>query len=233
MPFGLRNAAQTFQRYLDTALRGLTCCYGYIDDIIIASRDETQHRSHLKQVLERFRKYGLTINLTKSILGVTEVEFLGYLADQHGIRPIPQRIKVLQNYQRPKNRTELRRFLGVMNFYRRFILHAALTQAPLHALLKGARKKDHKSTHWTEETINVFEKTKNQLAEATLLLHPMENAPLTLTCDASDVAMGAALEQRINEKWQFFYRILFEEVITYTAKIQYIRPRVTLHILRS
>lgn len=141
MPFGLRNAAQTFQRYLDTALRGINHCHGYIDDIIIASQDEIQHQAQLKQVLERLRKYGLSINLTKSVLGTSEIEYLGYLVNEHGVKPLPQRIQALQNYRKPKDRTELRRFLGTVNFYRRFYPHAAATQAPLHELLKGAKKR--------------------------------------------------------------------------------------------
>lgn len=77
MPFGLRNAAQSFQRFMDTALRGLDCCHVYIDDILIASQNEEQHQQHLKAVLTRLKEYGLSINVNKCKFGAAEVEYLG------------------------------------------------------------------------------------------------------------------------------------------------------------
>lgn len=91
MPFGLRNAARTFQRFLDTVLRGLQFCHGYIDDVLVASKDEDEHRKHLEEIFQRFKNYGLLINTTKSRFGETSIEYLGYMVDKEGIRPTTER----------------------------------------------------------------------------------------------------------------------------------------------
>lgn len=87
MPFGLRNAAQTFQRFIDEVLRGLHFSYAYIDYVLIASATPEEHRCHLRLVLERFQKHGIVINPSKCKFGVEELEFLGYTVNKHGIRP--------------------------------------------------------------------------------------------------------------------------------------------------
>lgn len=202
MTFGLRNAAQTFQRLIDTALRGLNFCHPYIDDILIASPDHQTHEVHLKAVFDRLRKYGLSINFSKCVFGVEEIDYLGYKINKHGIEPLSERVTAIQDFPRPKTIQELRRFLGVINFYRRFLKNAAEIQAPLNAYLVGATKNDKRPIKWTEDSSRAFTACKQQLAEASLLFHPQEDAPLAFTTDASDVAMGATLEQKVNGKWQ-------------------------------
>lgn len=142
MTFGLRNAAQTFQRLIDTALRGLRFCHAYVDDIIIASPDEDTHKQHLKTVLERLQKFDLSLNYFKCTFGVKEVEYLGHCITEEGIKPLEDKVEAINNYKKPSTIQELRRFLGVINFYRRFIKNAAQTQAPLHNYLVGAKKND-------------------------------------------------------------------------------------------
>ena len=86
MPFGLRNAAQTFQRFIDHVLRDFEFVFSYIDDILLASRDETEHMSHLRLVFQRLADYGLTINPKKCVFGATSLEFLGHYIDADAIR---------------------------------------------------------------------------------------------------------------------------------------------------
>lgn len=195
MLFGLRNAAQTFQRFMDNVLRGLSYCYVYIDDILIASKDKQQHYEHLKTVFQRLRKFGLSIKVPKCVFGANEVQYLGYAINEYGMKLLKTRVETVLNYPRPKNITDLRRFLGIINFYRRFVKDVAQEQIPLNTLLKGAKKKDKTPIQWTEETQHAFNRCKQQLAEATLLVHPIENAPLILRTDASNTAVGAVLEQ--------------------------------------
>lgn len=104
-------------------------------------------------------------------------------------------MEAISNYSLPQTISELRRFLGIINFYRRFTKNAAYVQAPLNKFLQGAKRKDKRPVPWTPETIQAFEKCKQLLTEATLLAHPREEANLVLTTDASDTAMGAVLDQ--------------------------------------
>ncbi|KAK3880443.1 hypothetical protein Pcinc_015045 [Petrolisthes cinctipes] len=113
MPFGLRNAAQTFQRFIDEVLRGLPYCFAYIDDLLIASPDEASHKQHLRQVLQRLQDYGIQINTDKSELGVTSLEFLGHTVSPAGIAPLPSKCESIQQFPRPSTQRQLKEFLGM------------------------------------------------------------------------------------------------------------------------
>ncbi|CAF4948326.1 unnamed protein product [Pieris macdunnoughi] len=156
MSFGLRNAAQTFQRFMDEILRDLPYCYPYIDDILVASQNETQHLDHLHQVFQRLQDYGIMINASKCVFGESQVEFLGYIVSSAGTRPLPQKVEAIQNFPPPKTIKELRRFLGMINFYRRFIPSAAKVQASLHELLSGPAVKPSTNITWTDELQKAF-----------------------------------------------------------------------------
>ena len=116
MPFGLQNAAQTFHRFIDQVLCGLTCSYAYLDDILAASEDKDEHLSHLSQVFTRLQDYSIQLNASNCVFGVTSLEFLGHLVDQHGIRPIPSKVRMIQEFPQPRTQSELRQFLGLVNF---------------------------------------------------------------------------------------------------------------------
>ncbi|GFW91468.1 transposon Tf2-8 polyprotein [Trichonephila clavipes] len=120
-------------------------------------------------VFERFQQYGLRINVSKSVMGAAQVEYLGFLITAEGSRPLPEKVQAIFNYKLPETIHDLRTFLGMINFYRRYLKDAAKTQAPLHELLKGAKKKDRRKVHWTDDTRRSFEKCKTDLAEAALL----------------------------------------------------------------
>jgi len=100
MPFGLRNAAQTLQRFMDQVLRGLNFCYVYIDDVLIVSRTPEEHRVHLCLVL-RFVLYGIFINPVKCTLGVSELCFLGHHVNKDGVSPFPDQVQVIRNFPQP------------------------------------------------------------------------------------------------------------------------------------
>lgn len=202
MSFGLRNAAQTFQRFLDEVLRGLDCCYSYIDDILVFSRSKQEHLEHLEAVFERLNKYGLLINENKCCFGVKEVTFLGYTISEAGTRPMDDKIQVIQDFPPPKTVNGLRRFLGMLNFYRRFIRNAAEDQAPLHDMLAGPKLKGSQPLTWTTGTLQAFEKCKQSIINSTLLAHPILNAPLALVTDASSSSLGSVLQQLVDEEWQ-------------------------------
>lgn len=202
LQFGLCNGSQTFQRLMNEVFFGLDFVFPYIDDAFIASKDEEEHKKHLRIVLERLKKYGLTLNGRKCVIGVPEVQFLGYLINKDGTRPIPERVRAIIDYPQPQTIQELRRFLGLTNFYRRFIPRAAENQQLLNGLTRDGRKRDKRLIKWTPTTIEAFVKVKNDLAESTLLAHPGVNLPLRLTTDASEISLGATLEQQFDNCWQ-------------------------------
>lgn len=202
MPFGLKNASQTFQRFVNTVLRDLDFAYCYVDDILVASGSSEEHLKHLKIIFERLQTAGITINASKCVFGEPQVRFLGYLVTPEGIKPLPDKVRAIMDYPKPKTVVDLRRFLGMINYYRRCVKGAAHDQAILNEFLKDGKKNDKRPVAWTPEAEAAFEKCKKSLSEATMLAHPQDAAPLILTTDASAVAIGAALEQIVQGKPQ-------------------------------
>lgn len=202
MPFGLRNAAQTFTRFMDEVVRGLDCCYVFIDDILIFSKSREEHRKNLHAVLSRLSAYGVVINPTKCIFEAAELDFLGYRVSAQGIIPPPSRVEALRNYPLPATVKDLRRFLGMINFYRRFLPQAAELQAPLHDVLAGPKVKGSTPVPWTPALEQAFQDCKEHLATATLLSYPAKDAPLALFTDASLKSVGSVLQQYVDGAWQ-------------------------------
>lgn len=210
MTFGLRNAAQTFQRFVDEMMRGLDFVYCYLDDFVIFSRDEAQHEDHLRQVFSRLQSYGMVINVSKCVFGAPAVTFLGYRISESGTMPLDEKVQAIREFPPPKDVRSLRRFLGMVNFYRRFLPNAAQTQAPLNALLMGAVKGSTPIV-LSDEALKAFTDTKESLSKAALLAHPDCGAKLALVTDASDIAIGAVLQQLKDQTWEplgFFSRKL-------------------------
>lgn len=220
MTFGLCNAAQTFQRYMHEVLRGLDFTFCYLDDICIASSTPDEHLTHLRMVFERLRNFKLTINPSKCEFGKEEIVFLGHVVNQNGISPNPQKVAAVQNFPLPKHAFELKRFLNMINFYRRFIRNPIAHQLPLNNLINGNKKKDKTLIQWTPDTIKHFEACKEALVNASLLAHPKAGADIVLCTDASDIAVGAVLHQIVNNKPQplgFFSKKLTDAQTKYSA----------------
>ncbi|GFS97391.1 uncharacterized protein K02A2.6 [Trichonephila clavipes] len=116
MSFGLRNAPSTFQRFITEVLYGLDFVFPYLDDVLVASSTEEEHSEHLKMVFERFQQYGLRINVSKSVMGAAQVEYLGFLITAEGSRPLPEKVQAIFNYKLPETIHDLRTFLGMINF---------------------------------------------------------------------------------------------------------------------
>ena len=212
MPFGLRNAAQTCQRLMDEVLRGVPGCFTYIDDILVASSSPAEHRQHLQEIFTRLTQYGIRVNHSKCILGVPEVDFLGHHVSAAGIAPLPSRVAEIRNFPTPRTERQLRKFIGMVTFYHRFIPAASRHLQPLHKLLtlKSTSRQD-KALQWTDAPLQAFQNCKEALATAALLTHQSPDAPLSIQTDASDSGVGAVLQQQVNGSWQplaFFSRTL-------------------------
>jgi cleavage and polyadenylation specificity factor subunit 1 len=211
MPPGLRNAAQTFQRHMDNLLRGLPFVGCYIDDIIIYSHSHEEHLQHVATVFQILQDNRLTINPQKCQFGKEEVVFLGFTVNSKGFKPPVERTEAIRNFPKPKTIMELRRFLGMLNYYRRLIPGAAKTQIPLTNYLKGATKNDKREIPWTTESTNAFNNCKQGIENAVRATFLAPSAKLLLKTDASDTAIGAALEQLEDNVWRpvsFFSRKL-------------------------
>lgn len=140
--FGLYGAAQTFQRFVNEILGTFPFCFVYLDDILIFSETEDKHKTHLRMVFQKLNDYGLTINVSKCVFGVSEINFLGHLVSGTGTTPLPEKVEPILHYPKPTTVKELRRFLGLLNF-RRFLPHAAHNQVTLNNYLKGGKRTDN------------------------------------------------------------------------------------------
>lgn len=169
MCFGLRNAAQTFQRYIDSVIRGLDFCYAYLDDILVASPDMETHKADLACLFRRLAEYGVVVNPDKCVFAQEKLDYLGFRISAAGIQPLPDKVEALVNFPLPETIEQLKRFLAMVNFYHRFIRNASTIQAPLFALSRGSKRKDKSKISWTDEARSAFENCKKAISEAALL----------------------------------------------------------------
>lgn len=138
------------------------------------------------------------INPLKCTLGVPELQFLGHHVSKDGIRPLDEKVKAIRNFPTPATQRQLREFLGLVNFYCRFIPRCAHILQPLNSLLSAASTE----LQWTTQATDAFISIKEALAQATLLSHPQTDAPCAIMTDASDIAVGAVLQQFVDGLWQ-------------------------------
>ncbi|KAF2347495.1 Reverse transcriptase domain, partial [Trinorchestia longiramus] len=197
MPYGLRNAPQTFQRHMSNILSDLTFTYTYLDDVLIASESPEQHKDHLRAVFDRLSAHGLLINPAKCELGRETLTYLGHHISQHGLKPLPCKVDAIRKFPKPETQRQLRRFLGSVNFYHRFIKGCAQILAPLSALLSPKHRGKSTLIVWNEEAAVAFDTIKERLAITTELSYPTAGAEFSLVVDASDVAVGAVLQQTV------------------------------------
>lgn len=204
LPFGLKNAPSIFQRTLDDILREHIgkICFVYIDDIIIFAESEKTHLENLQTVFETLELANMKVQLDKCHFLKKEVEFLGFLVSDSGIKTNPKRVEAINNCAIPKTLRDLRSFLGLANFYRRFIKDFAKIAKPLTLLLRGegGRASKHTSSKieikLNEDAVNAFGKLKSTLmSEDVLLAYPDFDKEFHLTTDASNYALGAVLAQ--------------------------------------
>jgi len=164
MPFALCNAAQTFQHLTDIVLWGLEGVFVYLDDILVATRDETSHRHLLWHLFGWLEEHGLAVHSNKCDLGKTECTFLGHQVSPTGIKPLPNRVQAIWDFPSPRDRTSLQEFLGLINYYHRFLPRVARILAPLNTSLP----KSAGSFFWTDEKQNAFDYAKKILANVTM-----------------------------------------------------------------
>ena len=193
MPFGLCNAPATFQRLMDMVLAGLqwTNCLVYLDDIIVIGKTFPQHLHNLTKVLERLRNAGLKLQPKKCCLCSKQVEFLGHIVSPNGVSTDPKKIDKVANWPIPSCKREVQQFLGLANYYRRFVADFAKIAKPLHKLTEKTA-----TFTWDDECQTSFERLRSSLVTAPILAFPDLDKPFILDTDASDVGIGAVLSQK-------------------------------------
>ena len=198
MPFGLRNAAQTFQRYMDGIFRDLDFVFVYLDDILIFSDDVESHLKILEAVFERLNNHNLKISIDKCVFCVPDISFLGHKINNQGVLPSPEKCSAIMEYPKPSDYSSLRRFVGMVNFYRRFIPNFAQLANPIFDLLGSTNQRNHQ-LNWNDEQTRSFDEVKKALSEVTALKHIHKDAHIYhLVTDASNLAIGAALHQVVD-----------------------------------
>ncbi|UYV77890.1 K02A2.6-like [Cordylochernes scorpioides] len=192
MPFGLANAPSYFQSVMDRVLAGIEGVICYIDDVLIATVSVEKHLAVLKTVFLRLEKYNIKLKKDKCIFVQREIEYLGHLIKEDGIRPLDHKVQALQKAKSPTNISELRSFLGLVNYYGKFIPNLSDLLRPLHELL---HKKNCWS--WTKECEEAIEKCKSSITSERVLVPYDTTLPLFLATDASQIGIGAVLSHVI------------------------------------
>ena len=191
LPMGLCNSPDIFQEKMSELMAGLEFVRVYIDDLLVITKHDWQdHLQKLSQVLDRLSEVGLKVNIKKSSFGQPSIEYLGYMITRNGIKPLAKKVEAMLRLKPPTTKKQLRRFIGMVNFYRDMWHQRSDTLAPLCALTSSkARWK------WTEEHQQSFDKMKRIIARKAMLTFPDFNKPFHVHADASDNQLGAVISQ--------------------------------------
>ena len=192
LSFGLKNAPGHFSRMMDKVLRGLTweLCLVYLDDVIVWGKDEEEHLRNLRKVFERFREAGVTLRADKCTFMAPSVKYLGHVFEEGGYRPDPDKVKSLEMLKSPEDVKGVKRVLGMLSFYRRFLPNMAVVAAPMTELLK--KDVEFQWTNACEESLRTL---LGLLMRKTMLAFPDFSQPFILTTDACQLGLGSVLAQ--------------------------------------
>ncbi|XP_048031439.1 uncharacterized protein K02A2.6-like [Megalobrama amblycephala] len=185
LPFGIASAPAIFQRAMDQILQGLPNVHCYLDDILVTGSNDEQHLKNVDAVLSRLNEFGLYVQREKC---EDSLEYLGHIIDAQGLHKSPEKVRAIVDAPAPKDVSQLCSFLGLINYYSRFIPNLTLVLAPLNALLcKG------KQWLWSHECEDAFDKAKKFLLSQSVLTHYNPQLPVRLACDASPYGVGAVI----------------------------------------
>src|SRR6266513_3408759 len=190
MPFGLTNAPATFQTLMNDIFRDLLdiCVIVYLDDILIYSKNKEEHEQQLRQVLQRLKDHQLYAKLSKCTFFSSSIEYLGHIADGDGLRPNPRLVQALTDFPQPKTLKELQSFLGLANYYRKFIPNFSRIVLPLTEATQNAMRSNLRPIEWTDKMQTAFKEIKKALTSAPCLALPDPNGEFEVITDASEDA---------------------------------------------
>lgn len=190
MPFGMRNAPATFQRLVNTVFADVPNCTAYLDDVVIHSSTWSEHLASLKMAFQRLESASLTLNLAKCEFGKATVTYLGKQVGRGQVRAITGKVEAIIAFPAPSTRRQLRRFLGMVGYYRTFCKNFSTVVAPLTSLLSPKVP-----FRWSKDCNSAFESAKMLLCNAPVLAAPDFDKPFKLEIDASTVGAGGVLLQ--------------------------------------
>ncbi|XP_042613167.1 uncharacterized protein K02A2.6-like [Cyprinus carpio] len=192
LPFGVSSSPAIFQRTIEGVLQGLPYVAVFLDDILVTGRNDGEHLQMLARVLERLQEAGLRLKRSKCTFMEKEVMFLGHKVDETGLHPVPEKVNAIQNAPSPKTVTELKAYLGLLNYYNKFLPNLSTVLAPVHKMLR----KDAK-WHWGGEQEAAFVQSKKMLQSVKVLVHYDPQKDVILSCDASPYGLGAVLSHKM------------------------------------
>jgi len=192
MPFGLKTAPATFQQMMNNVLSGLTGtrCFVFLDDIVVYANSLVEHDRKLRDVFRRLRKHNLKLQPDKCEFLRKEVIFLGHKISEQGVEPDDRKVQAVRDFPTPKTTKQLKSFLGLAGYYRKFVPQFSKIAAPLHKLLKKEAK-----YVWGESQENAFRTLKQKLMSKPILQYPDFSREFIITTDASNEGAGAVLSQ--------------------------------------
>ncbi|XP_042497656.1 uncharacterized mitochondrial protein AtMg00860-like [Macadamia integrifolia] len=197
MPFGLTNAPAAFMGLMNRVFHDMLDQYVivFIDAILIYSKSKEDHANHLRSVLQRLREKQLDAKFSKCEFWSSQVNFLGHIVSARGIEVDPGKVKAVLDWESPKNVSEIRSFLGLAGYYRRFIENCAWISAPMTQLTRKGVKFE-----WTEESENSFQELKNRLVTAPVLTIPDGTLGMVVYSDASKQGKANVVADALNRK---------------------------------
>lgn len=231
MPFGLKTAPATFQRLMNNILSDLLnkVCLVYLDDIIVFSTSLDEHLNSLRLVMDRLKVANLKIQIDKCEFLKRETEFLGHIVTQNGIRPNPKKVECILKYPIPQSPKQIKQFLGLSGYYRKFIKDYSRIAKPMTNYLKKDAKIDLHNTEYQKS----FETLKTLLVNDPILAYPNFSKPFVLNTDASNFALGAVLSQedhaicyasRTLNEHELNYSTIEKELLAIVWAVKYFRP---------
>ena len=191
LPMGLATSSCYYQRLMYEVVAGLPNVFVYLDDIIVMSQTKEQHAQLLDKLFERLKVHGLVENETKCVFRVNSLIFLGHKVSEDGIASSEEKVRTITELQQPSTVKELRRYLGMNQYYAKFVKHSSQWLQLLYALVNSTPR--NQSLRWTTELTNCFIQSKTALSQATQLAFPDITAATELVVDASGTHIGAVL----------------------------------------
>ena len=192
MPFGLVNASASFSRLMRKLLHGMTSTDNFIDDIMLYSSSFSEHIALIRELLLRLRNSNLTAKPSKCFVAYESLECLGHIVGSEQLRPVPEKVQAIQNFSRPGTKKQVKSFLGLVGFYRKFIPNFSAIASPLSDLTK---KGQPNKVIWNQAQENAFDTLRNALTSFPILKLPNLHEHFILQTDASDKGIGAVLLQ--------------------------------------
>ncbi|XP_026065967.1 uncharacterized protein K02A2.6-like [Carassius auratus] len=189
--FGIASAPALWQRAMDQVLQGIPGTQCYLDDIIVTGKDDSDHLQNLQRVLMRLCEYGLRANKEKCEFFKSQISYCGHVIDKDGLHKSQDKIEAVLKAPHPQNVSQLRSYLGLVNYYHKFLPNLSTVLHPLNALLQTKTQ-----SKWSDSCEQAFQETKRLITSDVVLTHFNPSMPIRLACDASPYGIGAVLSHK-------------------------------------